>query len=132
LQEFEKAVNQRDNLIEHLTSSLEQALSARDAVTAQLNALNSMQLNNPVINNVNLQQKVSNFIFLHFAITNLVRCQTLLRINNKTNTKTNNKLIKKELQTIGLRNILLKLKCMFRLLDRNLQCKKLNDKIKNW
>ncbi|TGZ57607.1 Uncharacterized protein DBV15_09844 [Temnothorax longispinosus] len=58
LQEFEKAVNQRDNLIEHLTSSLEQALSARDAVTAQLNALNSMQLNNPAINNMNLQQKI--------------------------------------------------------------------------
>lgn len=59
LHEFEKAVNQRDNLIEHLTSSLEQALSARDNVTAQLNALNSMQLTNPAINNVNLQQKVS-------------------------------------------------------------------------
>jgi len=58
LPEFEKAVNQRDNLIEHLTSSLEQALSARDAVTTQLNALNSMQLNNPMINNTNLQQKV--------------------------------------------------------------------------
>ncbi|XP_077272037.1 uncharacterized protein LOC143902746 isoform X1 [Temnothorax americanus] len=58
LQEFEKAVNQRDNLIEHLTSSLEQALSARDSVTAQLNALNSMQLNNPAINNMNLQQKI--------------------------------------------------------------------------
>ncbi|XP_011862266.1 PREDICTED: A-kinase anchor protein 9-like isoform X2 [Vollenhovia emeryi] len=58
LQEFEKAVIQRDNLIEHLTSSLEQALSARDTVTAQLNALNSMQLNNPVINNMNLQQKI--------------------------------------------------------------------------
>lgn len=65
LQEFEKAVNQRDNLIEHLTSSLEQALSARDAVTAQLNALNSMQLNNPVINNVNLQQKVSNASYFY-------------------------------------------------------------------
>ncbi|XP_067211849.1 golgin subfamily A member 4-like isoform X3 [Linepithema humile] len=58
LQEFEKAVNQRDNLIEHLTSSLEQALSARDAVTKQLNALNTMQLTNPTINNVNLQQKI--------------------------------------------------------------------------
>lgn len=62
LQEFEKAVNQRDNLIEHLTSSLEQALSARDAVTAQLSALNSMQLNNPSINNMNLQQKVNNML----------------------------------------------------------------------
>ncbi|KAL6263194.1 hypothetical protein P5V15_005994, partial [Pogonomyrmex californicus] len=58
LQEFEKAVNQRDNLIEHLTLSLEQALAARDSVTVQLNALNSMQLDNPVINNVNLQQKI--------------------------------------------------------------------------
>ncbi|XP_025158189.1 pericentrin isoform X3 [Harpegnathos saltator] len=58
LQEFERAVNQRDNLIEHLTSSLEQALSARDAVTAQLNALNSMQLNNSMVDNVNLQQKI--------------------------------------------------------------------------
>ncbi|CAL1686349.1 unnamed protein product [Lasius platythorax] len=58
LQEFEKAVNQRDNLIEHLTSSLEQALSARDAVTGQLNALNAIQLDNSVINNMNLQQKI--------------------------------------------------------------------------
>ncbi|XP_018057884.1 PREDICTED: A-kinase anchor protein 9-like isoform X3 [Atta colombica] len=58
LQEFEKAVNQRDTLIEHLTSSLEQALSARDSVTAQLNTLNSIQLNNPTIDNVNLQQKI--------------------------------------------------------------------------
>ncbi|XP_032673747.1 A-kinase anchor protein 9-like isoform X3 [Odontomachus brunneus] len=58
LQEFEKAVNQRDNLIEHLTSSLEQALSARDTVTAQLNALNSMQLTNPMVDNINLQQKI--------------------------------------------------------------------------
>lgn len=69
LQEFEKAINQRDNLIEHLTSSLEQALSARDAVTAQLNTLNSMQLNNPVINNVNLQQKVSNALHI-FTFSN--------------------------------------------------------------
>ncbi|XP_029163960.1 A-kinase anchor protein 9-like isoform X2 [Nylanderia fulva] len=58
LQEFEKAVNQRDNLIEHLTSSLEQALSARDAVTGQLNALNAIQLDSSVINNMNLQQKI--------------------------------------------------------------------------
>ena len=69
MQEFEKAVNQRDTLIEHLTSSLEQALSARDSVTAQLNALNSIQLNNPTIDNVNLQQKV-NDTFLHFIVIN--------------------------------------------------------------
>lgn len=58
LQEYEKAVNQRDNLIENLTSALEQALSDRDAVTTQLNTFN-MQLTNPAVNNVNLQQKVS-------------------------------------------------------------------------
>ncbi|XP_020284219.1 A-kinase anchor protein 9-like isoform X3 [Pseudomyrmex gracilis] len=58
LQEFEKAVNQRDTLIEHLTTSLEQALSARDAVTAQLNALNIEKLTNPVVDNMNLQQKI--------------------------------------------------------------------------
>lgn len=67
LQEFERAVNQRDTLIEHLTSSLEQALSARDAVTAQLNTLNSSQLTDPTINNVNLQQKVSS-IFHMFSV----------------------------------------------------------------
>jgi len=72
LQEFEKAINQRDNLIEHLTSSLEQALSARDAVTAQLNVLNTMQLTNPAINNVNLQQKVAHFTFLYFAIVKII------------------------------------------------------------
>lgn len=79
MQEFEKAVNQRDNLIEHLTSSLEQALSARDAVTGQLNALNAIQLDNSVINNMNLQQKVNitHFMFLYLIIIinddNLIR-----------------------------------------------------------
>lgn len=62
LQEFEKAVNQRDTLIEHLTTSLEQALSARDAVTAQLNALNTTELTNPMVDNVNLQQKASSVL----------------------------------------------------------------------
>lgn len=57
LQEYEKAVNQRDNLIENLTSALEQAWSDRDAVTLQLNAFN-VQLTNPTVNNVNLQQKI--------------------------------------------------------------------------
>jgi len=80
LQEFEKAVNQRDNLIEHLTSSLEQALSARDAVTAQLNALNSMQLNNPMINNTNLQQKVCDMLHNFVVINNLARCRTLFQM----------------------------------------------------
>lgn len=71
-QEFEKALYQRDNLIEHLTTSLEQALSARDAAIGQLNALNNMQIDNPVINNMNLQQKVNitYFMFFHFIIIN--------------------------------------------------------------
>lgn len=46
LQEFERAVSQRDNLIEDLTASLEQTLSARDGLLIQLNALNSMQIEN--------------------------------------------------------------------------------------
>ncbi|XP_046436296.1 nuclear mitotic apparatus protein 1-like isoform X3 [Neodiprion fabricii] len=44
LQEFERAVNQRDNLIEDLTASLEQTLSARDYLLTQVNTLNAMQL----------------------------------------------------------------------------------------
>ncbi|XP_012253145.2 A-kinase anchor protein 9 isoform X3 [Athalia rosae] len=46
LQEFERAVSQRDKLIEDLTASLEQTLSARDSLLLQLNALNAMQLEN--------------------------------------------------------------------------------------
>lgn len=41
LQDFERAVNQRDNLIHDLTASLEQALSARDALKAQLQSMSS-------------------------------------------------------------------------------------------
>ncbi|XP_025266921.1 pericentrin isoform X3 [Camponotus floridanus] len=55
LQEFENALCERDTLIEQLTVSLEQALSARSALTGQLNALNTLQLDNP---NMNLQQKI--------------------------------------------------------------------------
>lgn len=73
LQEFERAVNQRDNLIEHLTSTLEQALSARDAVTAQLSSLNTTQLNSPVITNMNLQQKVSSACFVFLLLFAIVR-----------------------------------------------------------
>ncbi|KAK0179009.1 hypothetical protein PV327_007836 [Microctonus hyperodae] len=39
LQDFEQAVFQRDNLIQELTSSLEQALAARDAFKIQISAL---------------------------------------------------------------------------------------------
>lgn len=39
LQEYEKAVNQRDNLIEDLTTSLQQALASRDAALAQIKVL---------------------------------------------------------------------------------------------
>ncbi|KAK2581852.1 hypothetical protein KPH14_002317 [Odynerus spinipes] len=60
LQEFEKAINQRDNLIEDLTSSLEQALSARDALVAQLNSLNAARESSPkgTHHNMNLQEKI--------------------------------------------------------------------------
>jgi len=69
LQEFENALCERDTLIEQLTVSLEQALSARSALTGQLNALNTLQLDNP---NMNLQQKVNAIQFLlHFIITNI-------------------------------------------------------------
>lgn len=68
MQEFENALCERDTLIEQLTISLEQALSARNALTGQLNALNTLQLDNP---NMNLQQKVNPIYFmLLFIITN--------------------------------------------------------------
>ncbi|CAD1471579.1 unnamed protein product [Heterotrigona itama] len=44
LQEFEKAVNQRDILIEDLMFSLQHALSARDNLVSQLNAMNAMEI----------------------------------------------------------------------------------------
>lgn len=47
LQEFEVAINQRDNLIEDLTTSLQQALASRDALLAQISSLNSTQLGCP-------------------------------------------------------------------------------------
>ena len=46
LQEFERAVNQRDHLIEDLTTSLQQALAARDNLISQLNVLKSAQIEN--------------------------------------------------------------------------------------
>lgn len=75
-------MNERDILIENLTSSLEQALSARDAVTVQLNALNSMQLNTPVINEMNLQQKVNNknLIFLYLVVINNLMSNIIVTI----------------------------------------------------
>ncbi|KAL2713201.1 golgin subfamily A member 4-like isoform X1 [Vespula squamosa] len=68
LQEFEKAINQRDNLIEDLTSSLEQALSARDALVAQLNSLNATRESSPRgMHNINLQEKID---MLETTLTN--------------------------------------------------------------
>ncbi|XP_047352816.1 A-kinase anchor protein 9-like isoform X2 [Vespa velutina] len=68
LQEFEKAINQRDNLIEDLTSSLEQALSARDALVAQLNSLNSARESSPRgMHSINLQEKID---MLETTLTN--------------------------------------------------------------
>ncbi|XP_076180017.1 uncharacterized protein LOC143153085 [Ptiloglossa arizonensis] len=61
LQEFEKAINKRDNLIEELTWSLQQALAARDNLVTQLNSLNAIQIpskdNASAVNNMNLQEK---------------------------------------------------------------------------
>ncbi|KAF7399657.1 hypothetical protein HZH68_008249 [Vespula germanica] len=68
LQEFEKAINQRDNLIEDLTSSLEQALSARDALVAQLNSLNATRESSPRgTHSINLQEKID---MLETTLTN--------------------------------------------------------------
>ncbi|CAK9818187.1 Pcnt [Anthophora quadrimaculata] len=62
LQEFEKAVNQRDNLIEDLTWSLQHALSVRDNLASQLNSLNAMEIpckdNASAMNNESLQEKI--------------------------------------------------------------------------
>ncbi|XP_006607658.1 A-kinase anchor protein 9-like isoform X9 [Apis dorsata] len=62
LQEFEKAVNQRDNLIEELMWSLQQAISARDNFASQLNALNAMEIpckdNISTMNSKSLQEKI--------------------------------------------------------------------------
>ncbi|KZC09212.1 Pericentrin [Dufourea novaeangliae] len=62
LQEFEKAINKRDNLIEELTWSLQQALSARDNLVGQLNSLNAIHISNKdapcTVNSANLQDKI--------------------------------------------------------------------------
>lgn len=43
-QEFERAIRQRDNLIEDLTASLQQALSARDALLTKVSVVSSAKL----------------------------------------------------------------------------------------
>ncbi|KOC61634.1 Pericentrin [Habropoda laboriosa] len=62
LQDFEKAVNQRDNLIEDLTWSLQHALSVRDNLASQLNSLNAMEIpckdSATAMNNKSLQEKI--------------------------------------------------------------------------
>ncbi|XP_076652760.1 uncharacterized protein LOC143359027 isoform X3 [Halictus rubicundus] len=62
LQEFEKAINKRDNLIEELTWSLQQALSARDNLVTQLNSLNAIQIPDRgragTVNSANMQDKI--------------------------------------------------------------------------
>ncbi|XP_026667954.1 golgin subfamily A member 4-like isoform X3 [Ceratina calcarata] len=60
LQEFEKAINERDNLIEDLTWRLQLALSARDNFASQLNALNAMEIpcNDNAVDNKSLQEKI--------------------------------------------------------------------------
>ncbi|XP_058802826.1 uncharacterized protein LOC131670866 [Phymastichus coffea] len=46
LQEFERALQHRDDLIEDLTTSLQQALASRDALLAQITILNTSELEN--------------------------------------------------------------------------------------
>ncbi|XP_076276510.1 uncharacterized protein LOC143207205 isoform X3 [Lasioglossum baleicum] len=62
LQEFEKAINKRDNLIEELTWSLQQALSARDNLVTQLNSLNAIEIPDRgragTVNCANMQDKI--------------------------------------------------------------------------
>ncbi|XP_076378058.1 uncharacterized protein LOC117226934 isoform X8 [Megalopta genalis] len=62
LQEFEKAINKRDNLIEELTWSLQQALSARDNLVTQLSSLNAVQIPDKgragTVNSANMQDKI--------------------------------------------------------------------------
>ncbi|XP_076684235.1 uncharacterized protein LOC143377145 isoform X2 [Andrena cerasifolii] len=62
LQEFEKAINKRDNLIEELTWSLQQALAARDNLVSQLNSMNAMQIPDKddagSSNHMNIQEKI--------------------------------------------------------------------------
>ncbi|XP_076757515.1 uncharacterized protein LOC143427349 isoform X3 [Xylocopa sonorina] len=57
LQEFEKAVTQRDNLIEDLTWSLQHALSVRDNLVSQLNSLTAMELPSTA-NDKNLREQI--------------------------------------------------------------------------
>ncbi|CAL7942532.1 unnamed protein product [Xylocopa violacea] len=57
LQEFEKAVTQRDNLIEDLTWSLQHALSVRDNLVSQLNSLTAMELPSAT-NDKNLREQI--------------------------------------------------------------------------
>ncbi|XP_043477475.1 A-kinase anchor protein 9-like isoform X3 [Leptopilina heterotoma] len=58
LQEFESAVQQRDKVIEDLTTSLVQALGVRDSLVAQLNSLNSVKLDNANVEKLT-QEKIS-------------------------------------------------------------------------
>lgn len=64
LQEFESAVQQRDKVIEDLTTSLVQALGVRDSLVAQLNALNSVKLDNANVEKFT-QEKVQIYLNFH-------------------------------------------------------------------
>lgn len=68
-----------------MTTSLEQALSARDAVTTQLNALNAAELTNSVVDNMNLQQKASSLLHQHFAIVVYCNLDTYVCVDKMNN-----------------------------------------------
>lgn len=72
LHEYEKAVNQRDNLIEDLTTSLQQALASRDAALAQIKVLSQSLENSSEQNESDEKVRLlQNFILIMFVIYKL-------------------------------------------------------------
>ncbi|XP_066586159.1 uncharacterized protein [Prorops nasuta] len=60
VEDLESAIKSRDDLIEELTLSLNQALKSRDAAINQIKSLNSMQMPNlSPTNSMNLQKKIN-------------------------------------------------------------------------
>lgn len=86
LQEFERALHHRDNLIEDLTTSLEQALASRDALLAQITLLNTSEIGNRTNGDSDHDGKVMIFFFfLHlknyeFVINSLFGFHRLLHL----------------------------------------------------
>ncbi|XP_043270421.1 A-kinase anchor protein 9 isoform X2 [Venturia canescens] len=81
LQDFERAVNQRDNLIHDLTASLEQALSARDALKVRLQSMAANDLTLSMGNCTPIQDRITSLessLIEHKAMINQLN-EELLR-----------------------------------------------------